>query len=77
MSQVPEKHRAEAPKRLRCAVVTVSDTRTAETDRGGQTAVELLTGAGHEVTHREIIREYALLMGAGQVPSPPSPPPSP
>ena len=27
--------------------------------------------------HREIIREYALLMGAGQVPSPPSPPPSP
>ena len=62
MTQVPEKHRAEAPKQLRCAVVTVSDTRTLETDRGGQTALDLLNGAGHEVTHREIIRDDAIPM---------------
>jgi molybdenum cofactor biosynthesis protein B len=40
---------------VRCAVITVSDTRTPETDIGGRTAVELLTGAGHEVLLREII----------------------
>lgn len=57
MTRVPEKHRAEAPKRLRCAVVTVSDTRTLETDVGGQTAVRLLVEAGHEVIRREILRD--------------------
>jgi molybdenum cofactor biosynthesis protein B len=36
-------------------VVTVSDTRTLENDTGGQTVIVHLTGAGHIVTHREII----------------------
>jgi molybdenum cofactor biosynthesis protein B len=36
-------------------VVTVSDTRTLETDQGGGTVVELLRGAGHRVVVREII----------------------
>ena len=57
MSQVPEKHRSQAPKSVRCAVVTVSDTRTLQTDTGGQAAVDLLEKAGHQVTHREIIRD--------------------
>lgn len=55
MSQVPGKHRREAPKAVRCAVVTVSDTRTLETDTGGQTAVDLLEQAGHPVVCREIM----------------------
>ncbi|MEE9602844.1 MAG: MogA/MoaB family molybdenum cofactor biosynthesis protein, partial [Thermoguttaceae bacterium] len=38
-----------------CAVVTVSDTRTLETDVGGRTAVELLEAAGHGVRLREIV----------------------
>lgn len=37
------------------AVLTVSDTRTLETDRSGALAVELLTGAGHEVVARRIV----------------------
>ena len=36
MSQSTTQHRCESPKSVRCAVVTVSDTRTLETDRGGQ-----------------------------------------
>jgi len=36
-------------------VITVSDTRTTETDRGGATLVELLTDAGHEVPARQIL----------------------
>lgn len=55
MSQVPDAHRREAPPIVRCAVVTVSDTRTIETDVGGRTLAELLVAAGHEAGRREII----------------------
>jgi len=36
-------------------VVTVSDTRTPETDTGGALAAELLGGEGHPVVRREIV----------------------
>jgi molybdenum cofactor biosynthesis protein B len=36
-------------------VVTVSDTRTLETDTGGQTIVDLLAAAGHVLVERQII----------------------
>jgi molybdenum cofactor biosynthesis protein B len=58
MSQSTAQHRSESPKSVRCAVVTVSDTRTLETDRGGQLVVELLTAAGHEAVAREIVPDY-------------------
>ena len=45
MSQSTTQHRCESPKSVRCAVVTVSDTRTLETDRGGQLVVEMLDRA--------------------------------
>lgn len=57
MSEVPQQHRSEAPSRIGCAVLTLSDTRTLETDSGGQTVVDGLTAAGHEVLVREILRE--------------------
>ena len=55
MSQVPDQHRRDAPRVVRCVVITVSDTRTLETDTGGETVVELLGGAGHEILERHII----------------------
>ncbi len=55
MSQSTAQHRSESPKSVRCAVVTVSDTRTLETDRGGQLVAEMLSEAGHQVTAREIV----------------------
>jgi len=55
MSQVPDQHRSEAPPVVRCAVVTVSDTRTLETDTGGQTIVDLVRGAGHQVVDRHLL----------------------
>ena len=55
MSHVPDQHRAEAPPIVRCAVVTVSDTRTLKTDTGGQTIVDLVIGAGHQVVDRHIL----------------------
>ena len=39
------------------AVVTVSDTRTRETDTGGARVVEMLEGAGHPVVDREIVKD--------------------
>lgn len=42
---------------VQVAVVTVSDTRTLETDRSGQKVVDLLTAAGHQVVRREIVRD--------------------
>lgn len=55
MSATAAEHRAQAPAVVRCAAITVSDTRTAETDTGGQTLVERLTSAGHAVVQRSII----------------------
>jgi molybdenum cofactor biosynthesis protein B len=55
MSQSTSEHRATSPQAVRCAVVTVSDTRTIETDTGGQTVIDLLTTAGHQVAARAII----------------------
>jgi molybdenum cofactor biosynthesis protein B len=40
---------------VRIAVLTVSDTRTPETDRSGDALVERLTGAGHELAARGIV----------------------
>jgi len=57
MSQSTAEHRCQSPKSVRIAVVTVSDTRTLETDRGGKLVMELLTTGGHEVTERHIVRD--------------------
>jgi molybdenum cofactor biosynthesis protein B len=55
VTDVPEQHRRHAPRMVGCAVITVSDTRTLDTDLGGRTAVESLTDAGHQVLVREIV----------------------
>jgi molybdopterin adenylyltransferase len=41
----------------RCAVVTLSDTRTESTDTSGRTIRELLLREGHEVTQQRIIKD--------------------
>ena len=41
----------------RIALLTVSDSRTAEDDRSGDTLSELIEGAGHIVAHRAIVRD--------------------
>ena len=42
---------------LRIAVLTVSDTRTLETDKSGALARELLQGAGHDVGIHKIVKD--------------------
>jgi molybdopterin adenylyltransferase len=42
MSTSTEQHRREAPSSVSCAIMTVSDTRTSETDKSGQLIRQLL-----------------------------------
>jgi molybdenum cofactor biosynthesis protein B len=49
-------HRAAAESLVvRCAIITLSDTRTPETDSSGATAKRLIESADHLVTHYQII----------------------
>jgi molybdenum cofactor biosynthesis protein B len=48
-------HRAHSPKTVSCVVITVSDTRTLETDTGGAEAVRSLETHGHQVLRREVV----------------------
>ncbi|WP_275287672.1 molybdenum cofactor biosynthesis protein B [Halomonas elongata] len=48
---------SEAMVALSVAVLTVSDTRTEETDRSGQTLVERLEAAGHRLHDKRIIAD--------------------
>ncbi len=59
MSESARKHREASPDHIRIAVLTISDTRTSETDTGGNTIVDFMQGAGHEVERREIVRDDA------------------
>lgn len=53
----PREHKATAPKTVGCFVLTVSDTKTAETDTSGTLIRELLTAAGHCVVQSRIVRD--------------------
>ena len=57
MSESVERHRREAPEGVRVAVLTISDTRTPQTDTGGDVAQEILERAGHEVVARHIVKD--------------------
>ncbi len=48
-------HREKAGKQARVSVLTVSDTRTMETDTGGKLIVDLCEAAGYRVVDRRIV----------------------
>jgi molybdopterin adenylyltransferase len=55
-------HKAAAPSRVGCYVITVSDTRTEATDTGGRAIAELLSAGGHDVVGRTIVKDDAELL---------------
>lgn len=57
MSESVHEHREAAPETIRVAILTISDTRTRETDTGGDIAEELLRDAGQEIVARRIVRD--------------------
>src|SRR5689334_6469587 len=55
---------SDAFQPLSIAILTVSDTRTAETDTSGRTAIERLGAAGHVVAAHRIVRDDLELVRA-------------
>jgi len=53
----PLEHRATAPRSVGCWVLTISDTKTPETDTSGALIRKLLLDAGHEVVGSTIVRD--------------------
>ena len=53
----PLEHKATAPRSIGCWVLTVSDTKTPETDTSGQLIRKLLADAGHQVVGSSIVRD--------------------
>ena len=53
----PLEHKATAPRSIGCWVLTVSDTKTPDTDTSGQLIRKLLTDAGHQVVGSSIVRD--------------------
>jgi molybdenum cofactor biosynthesis protein B len=49
---------------IRICVLTVSDTRTPETDKSGDTLAERITGAGHVLADRDIVADDVALIRA-------------
>ena len=50
-------HKAQAPHAVRCYILTVSDTRTPETDTSGRAIRDLLEGAGHVVSGHDVEKD--------------------
>jgi molybdenum cofactor biosynthesis protein B len=56
-------HRRQSPTSVACAVITVSDTRTPDTDTSGQAIVALLEDAGHLVVSRALVPDDPARIG--------------
>ena len=54
---VPQEHKAQAPASVGCFVLTISDSKTPETDTSGALIRELLSVAGHRVTGHAIVKD--------------------
>lgn len=50
-------HAAAAPRRVAVAVLTISDTRTLETDRSGAWLAAEIAAAGHRLVARRLVRD--------------------
>jgi len=54
---VPREHRAHAPRSVGCFVLTISDSKTPETDTSGALIREALAGAGHTIVGHAIVKD--------------------
>ena len=50
-------HKAHAPRRVGCFVITCSDTRTPDTDTSGQLIIRLLKEQGHDIVGYHVVKD--------------------
>ena len=53
----PTSHRTDAPSSIRAFVLTISDTRSEDTDTSGGAIIQALLTAGHTIAGRKILRD--------------------
>jgi len=56
---VPQKHKEHAPTSVKCGIITVSDSRTPESDESGKLIRDLLLRSGHTVLFQVIVKDEA------------------
>src|SRR2546425_13297345 len=56
---VPQKHKEHAPASVKCGVITISDSRTPESDESGKLIRDLLLRSGHTVLFQVIVKDEA------------------
>jgi molybdenum cofactor biosynthesis protein B len=54
---VPQEHKARAPRSIGCFVLTISDSKTPDTDTSGALIRDLLIKAGHTVVGHAIVTD--------------------
>lgn len=60
-----DEHRKKAQRSVSCAVITVSDTRTEQTDDSGKTIISILRGHDHTVDGYRIVKDdIEMIQGA-------------
>ncbi|WP_173915840.1 molybdenum cofactor biosynthesis protein B [Halobacillus sp. Marseille-Q1614] len=52
-------HKKQAPSTVRCMVITISDTRTEETDKSGRYIKESLLEEDHQISNYMIVKDEA------------------
>ncbi|WP_077214241.1 MogA/MoaB family molybdenum cofactor biosynthesis protein [Bacillus dakarensis] len=52
-------HKQAAPQQVTCKIITVSDTRTKETDKSGQLMISMLESSGHIIGDYVIVKDEA------------------
>jgi len=50
-------HKSKAPKSVKVAIITVSDTRTEKDDLSGKAISETLATAGHSIVRKDIVKD--------------------
>src|SRR2546428_13534743 len=87
---VPHKHKEHAPASVKCGVITISDSRTPETDESGKLVRDLLLRSRHTGLFHVIVKDEAkqivdaveqaswtcdaIITNGGAVPAPGEPP---
>jgi len=54
---VPRKHKEHAPPSVTCGVITISDSRTPDTDESGTLIRDLLQKAGHTIPFTAVVKD--------------------
>ncbi|WP_408007191.1 molybdenum cofactor biosynthesis protein B [Pseudalkalibacillus sp. A8] len=57
-----EEHKKEAPNHVRVMVITVSDTRTKETDKSGKYILAALEDNGHTISSYKIVKDESIVL---------------